>query len=598
MKARTSLWASMAIAASIGLAGCGGSSNKTEEMTAEQKCTAAGGTFADDKCTTLAETQLDDIKTKAAAVTTNLAALTGTTTDGETDSTPTAGQLTAAKAAIDALETAVNGASALSADEKAGYTAQVASARAALKVAQDARDNADTVTAKATTDTLKKTGEDLHKALEGTGDDGSTALANIEDDRATIEDDGNLSINAPAGAGTRGTTNDPGPVMLKPKTGTVPALSGLSSWKGMDFARNVDKDGDTPAHVADNARVYNNKDADKQTAFSKEYPVGSEDHSGNGEGYLLTGNVGTADVDLAARRPITGTDISGVKIPTFTEQGTQNRRAGENEVAYRVRGTFDGAPGRYECTGTPCSSTVNRKGELTTLGGNWNFKPDEGAMVSTPDDTYLYFGWWVSKDSKGVPEVASAFAGLEGTANAANGITAGWVAGAENAPTAGSATYNGSAAGKYSFNDKATGTGHGGHFTADAALTAVFDAGGDAETGISGTIDNFKLNDGSTNPNWSVSLNRIRWGTGAGEFTSPDDDDESTADVNESLTTTWSINDNKADASGTWSGTMYDEKPGNAPDGDGSNIPTTVIGTFYSEFESRGRMVGAFGAER
>jgi len=42
---------------------------------------------------------------------------------------------------------------------------------------------------------------------------------------------------------------------------------------------------------------------------------------------------------------------------------------------------------------------------------------------------------------------------------------------------------------------------------------------------------------------------------------------------------------------------MYDEMPGLPPDGDGSNIPTTVTGTFYSEFSSIGRMVGAFGAD-
>ncbi len=43
---------------------------------------------------------------------------------------------------------------------------------------------------------------------------------------------------------------------------------------------------------------------------------------------------------------------------------------------------------------------------------------------------------------------------------------------------------------------------------------------------------------------------------------------------------------------------MYDELPGNPPGGDGNNIPTTVTGTFYSEFSTVGRMVGAFGADK
>ena len=39
---------------------------------------------------------------------------------------------------------------------------------------------------------------------------------------------------------------------------------------------------------------------------------------------------------------------------------------------------------------------------------------------------------------------------------------------------------------------------------------------------------------------------------------------------------------------------MHDEKAGPAPNGDGSNVPTTVTGTWYSEFSTIGRMVGAF----
>ena len=54
------------------------------------------------------------------------------------------------------------------------------------------------------------------------------------------------------------------------------------------------------------------------------------------------------------------------------------------------------------------------------------------------------------------------------------------------------------------------GTGDGGHFTADAMLHAKF--GDVPDTGITGTIDEFRLNDGSENPGWSVSLHRATWG--------------------------------------------------------------------------------------
>ena len=61
------------------------------------------------------------------------------------------------------------------------------------------------------------------------------------------------------------------------------------------------------------------------------------------------------------------------------------------------------------------------------------------------------------------------------------------------------------------------------------------------------------------------------------------------------------IGDISGGRSGTWSGQMYDETPGDPSPtgpGDGSNVPTTVTGTFYSEFSTIGRMVGAFGATK
>ena len=157
----------------------------------------------------------------------------------------------------------------------------------------------------------------------------------------------------------------------------------------------------------------------------------------------------------------------------------------------------------------------------------------------------------------------------------------------------GSATYAGHAAGKfaldYSRNKVLDGASDGGHFTADAELKATFGSG--ATAGVTGTIDNFRLNDGSEDPGWSVAL--ARGGIRPGGAISPPADDP----------TVWSIDGVAAAASGTWSGTMYDELPGDPPGGDGNTIPTTVTGTFYSEYGAStssvvGRMVGAFGANK
>ena len=272
----------------------------------------------------------------------------------------------------------------------------------------------------------------------------------------------------------------------------------------------------------------------------------------------------------------------------FTHSGIQNHSYVPADGAFTTRGTYDGAPGEYRCSGT-CSSTNDGKGSPTTLGGTWHFKPDGGAnaMAHQPDADYLAYGWWVSKDNDGMPTAASAFVREVGDVDGTVGDTA------SGADLTGSATYVGHAAGKfaldYSRDKLIDGTSDGGHFTADAELVANFGTIAEGSTnGVTGTIDNFRLNDGSEDPGWSVKLNRSSaWATDGG-ITGP------TAGA----ATVWSIDGAAAPASGAWNGQMHDESPGNAPSGDGSNVPTTVTGTFYSEFDVIGRMVGAFGANK
>ncbi len=437
-----------------------------------------------------------------------------------------------------------------------------------------------------------KMGQDLYKALEG-------GLGNLETttNGAVLSD--NLMIDAVMNAGARNEeTENPQAVTLEPKSGTVATLGG--DWKGMDFAKTEGTG--SSAYTSDEARVYHNQGAPERVPFSGgtngKYNVvasGVDPLSGtdiSSAGFYAGG--GTAAVNLA------GTSVSDmIEIPSFADEGTKRYPTGTNREAYEVAGTYDGAPGMYYCvptSGLLCSSTIN-DGELEGLGGGtWYFKPNSGAMVSSPDNTYLYFGWWVSKDKDGVPTAASAFVGNVATpaiAADAGDIRFGWAS--SSPPTAGTATYTGAAVGKYAYRDISGGTAHGGHFTASAELKAKFGPTTTAGNGVTGTIDNFRLNDGTTDPGWSVSLNRASWGNGGGAIAASSEDDADAVGY-APANTTWSINGNAAAKSGTWSGTMYDEKPGDAPDGDGSNIPTVVTGTFYSEFSSEGRMVGAFGA--
>ena len=79
-----------------------------------------------------------------------------------------------------------------------------------------------------------------------------------------------------------------------------------------------------------------------------------------------------------------------------------------------------------------------------------------------------------------------------------------------SADLTGGATYAGHAAGKFAMSNPLDGTGDGGHFTADATLTAKFGKRRAHNGGVTGTLDNFMANDQSVP--WSVALHRAPWG--------------------------------------------------------------------------------------
>ena len=502
------------------LAGCGGGSSTTEEPTDPPA--------------------VDPAVAERAAI--NSAIMMARTAVPGIDNDSTDSEVSAAETAIANARAAIAAAANVPAEEKAANTATVDTLAAQLATAKTARMAAIDAAAEAAAEAMAEVGKLLHAAL-GPNQGGTSALTNIG--APTLSSAG-LAIDAAAGAGALDDATDPDSVTLE----AGDSAGSLDGWAGTDYAHSA---GTGDAKVTNEARVYTNR--------------GAPDTDDFGDVHTLTD--GSLTVDAA--------NIALVMASAFVHSGTQNHAVPDRSDAFYVRGTYDGAPGEYSCP-TGCSSTNDGKGSPSALGGTWTFTPDTGAMVSQPDTEYLYYGWWVSKDSDGEPTAASAFAGVV-EPNAGDLDNGGDLTG-----ITGSASYSGHAAGKFAMSNPLDGTGNGGHFTADANLEATFGTGTTA--GVTGTIDNFRLNDGSEDPGWSVSLARGGLGA-AGAISAP------TADP-----TVWSINGNKAPASGTWSGTMYDEMPGNAPDGDGSNIPTTVTGTFYSEFSTIGRMVGAFGADK
>ena len=143
----------------------------------------------------------------------------------------------------------------------------------------------------------------------------------------------------------------------------------------------------------------------------------------------------------------------------------------------------------------------------------------------------------------------------------------------------------GGAAGKYALSSTTGGTNDAGHFTARATLEANFDTNTATDTttnAITGTIDQFIGADGMSR-DWTVKLMGSPIGdTGViGTATGAVDGARSE--------TVWRIGETDAEESGNWIGSLRDiEAPG--------GVPQVATGTFYTEYNRAGKMVGAFGA--
>ncbi len=250
-----------------------------------------------------------------------------------------------------------------------------------------------------------------------------------------------------------------------------------------------------------------------------------------------------------------------------------------NEQIITRSGSFHGVSGTYSCdTGAgrtdACTAAVAGGGGFT-LAGAWTFTPGsaEARVMDAADVAYASYGWWLRKAANDGPFTASAFHGVKGTVTALEDATL-------NA-LQGTATYMGGAAGKYALASSTGGTNDAGHFTARATLEADF---GDANAGgtISGTIDNFMGADGMAR-DWSVELKEavITAATPIATLT------RTGADQTDN-DTVWTIGGVDAAASGEWSGSLRNQ-------GD-DGVPQVATGTFYTEYGTAGKMVGAFGA--
>ena len=392
----------------------------------------------------------------------------------------------------------------------------------------------------------------LHKALTyvSTGD---------------IDTAGNLDITGVSGSPS-GLLN-----LKKQEKMAATAMAKLGNWNGADY-KGMTGSGNT--QITAEARVYSNQAAATNVAFTSR-SAGHRLVLATGDG--ITGDVYTVPDEPQSKAVLDSLRTAGLKTLTDAEK------------ASGLKGSFAGASGTYKCTADTCTAAPVTAGGVD-FSADWTFTPDAGAMVAVEDDDYLHFGWWVRKDRDGATH-ASAFYGVEGDPHE-DGSAGGQ---SDGLALTGNATYNGAAVGKFAI--RHGDTANAGHFTADAKIIAKFGTWTSASDGpgLSGTVDNFRLNDGSTDPGWSVSLKRAGWDANDDRY---ELNSTGTPDTTNGLTTDgtaveWKIgtSDPAPGQTGQWEAQLFDEKAD-----DGTNAPTTVVGKFEAGFGDTHKMVGAFGA--
>ncbi len=474
--------------------------------------------------------QIQALATAVTATETALAALVGEAT---------AAEITAATGRRDALQAAITTAR--------GQGVNTADAQSVLQRATQAITAAQGVAAAAAATANMAVHRALHAAIFAPG-------------TTTVDLGTTLDITIlPATAGRFADT------ALMPPSGAIKLKAGddvtaLMGWSGKDYKL---EQGTGSAKRTTEARIYHNQEAPK----TGQAITAAHFNAVNGISGITPANVMANIIPLP-----TGT-IGSITASDFPTRGRSRYELG------KVAGTLAGVSGDFVCKVTAgCTIGYASEGFVFTAS-QWDFQYPKSATISVPDADYLYFGWWVHKNNEGHPLAASAFYEERGTV--AHTL-------AELQGLGGTATYEGAAVGKYADYSRREGTPSGGHFTADAELKATF-ANFANDGGVTGTIDNFRLNDGATNPGWSIALNRSGFADNGAisQKVNADGTDFETGKA----ATVWSIGDNKGSPAGSWDATLYD-----APADASNNTPPVAAGQFHATFGTDLTMVGAFGA--
>jgi len=572
MKARTSLWASLAIAASVGLAGCGGSSNNTpgEDDSGEKTPPAAPVAMTRPVGNTIRKSLRDE---SDAGFSTDISDSITVPAGGSTD--------------YSGVRFSCEGSVACTVN----FTLDQIDAKATTGGEGSGMAKAMLLSTVGTGAGFRT----LHTEVRGSPDaaDGRIGVGNKLTDFGKLasrlgfpHSDERIDANDIVGA-----TGNFASRQLKDPTGQEFAEASHdaadSSWA--DWTGKAWTGGD------ETLVRFDNQGEGKSFVVKYGNKVGSSDD-------VTPGATDAAEFwDLVRTTPVAGA-TGGRNVPKNVD--------GANAV-YSLPATFDGVVGTLSCTDRGCGddALVNDGGSLrvaSNADGNWKFTAtDSKATVTDINADYIAFGWWREAGTGGTfTDFQPVYGGRVpfGTVN--------------NTTLKGKAVYNGGAAGNYTVGNAGDLDRHGGWFVADAKITATFAVGTDDDT-IKGEITNFRgkhegllaawriesnlkgtLNDGTfSSVNTGVGPDGSNYGNATivrDGFVTPSTDSKT---LYEAELANASI-DGKADRGRPWvdgsmGGTFYGEP---SPT---SKLPSGVAGWFHAHSGTGGVAVqGSFAATR
>ena len=541
MKARTSLWASLAIAASIGLAGCGGSSDNGDD--------GAGGTQPPPNPKVDVSEKISLSKAQMAAL---LAVLPGTGDSVTLESGDIRVGVTFTCASDDPCSITVeNSAGTIVAMAHSTTAGEVSGAAAGL-----ARDRVDTF-ARLNDGRTESIRRDVVGVQNTTHKDSRAQVNPVTTDTEVIgmeiggpgvlpskaEEKGGLRSYFQAnGDPTSGTAAAPGmpPGLTMGTTITIATdlisasddmASALDGWEMRTLFRDWgDTAGDGDGGFETGAIVVTNLGEGTSHPFDRKLAdryVNTIAHNmfdltiradGSSPGVVtLATSVNINDANNASTTTPNATQWQAMTFDatSLVPAQSQDRRIDSLET---FEGEYFGAPGRFQCLGATnghqCGLQRVQDSEGNTWvevfdqvpdapgiqNGRWSFTPDEDAKITVPDQDWMVYGAWLTTPDlrNGDHRLGVVYNGIDTYVPETNSFTAKHPDGLR-----GSATYKGGATGIYVDGEDS------GLFTADATLTADFDIGGGAsgkrangavdtaeDYMVHGRIDNFQGTDG------------------------------------------------------------------------------------------------------